>query len=148
MACSGRYASAAEYVALLCADIDITDPAVLAQVELFLDLAASDIHAALASSGACDCTLASWAAAYLKKLNIIDAAVIQNCPCGRVFTDEQKATFIQWLEDQYNLLRNGKIEVCESATGSEYPAFGWAEVGWTDFSVEDIIRNEAQRGLP
>src|SRR5512146_1327171 len=40
-------------------------------IEHYLDIAASDIHSAMAASGACDCTLASWATAYLEKLNII-----------------------------------------------------------------------------
>ncbi|MFA5323888.1 MAG: hypothetical protein WC373_14550, partial [Smithella sp.] len=89
MVCSGRYASADDFCNIICADADLTDPVVLALIEAKLDIAASDIHAALASVGACDCTLATWATNYLIKLNVIDAAVIQQCPCGNM-PDEQK----------------------------------------------------------
>jgi hypothetical protein len=145
MACTGRYASATEYEALLCAGLDLTDPAVVTMVENYLDVAAADVHAALAAVGACSCTLAGWAVTFLKKLNIIDAAVIQNCPCGNTLTNEQKQMFLEWLNGQFELIRQGKIVVCEGETGSEYPAFGTVEIGWTEWSVAQIISNANQR---
>ena len=53
------------------------------QIELALDIAASDVHAALAATGQCDCTWASWAANFVSKLNIIDAAAYYQCRCGQ-----------------------------------------------------------------
>ena len=74
MPCSGRFASVDDYNNLLCAAVDLNDPIAIADIERALDLAASDVHMALAAVGACDCTLASYALSYLKKLNVIDAA--------------------------------------------------------------------------
>ena len=145
MTCSGQYATAAEYDALMCSNLDVNDPDILGQINLYLSIAASDIHSALASVGACSCTLASWADAYLKKLNIIDAAVIQNCPCGNNFTQEQKAMWIEWLNGQLQLIREGKIEVCAGSTGSEYPAFATVEQSLTEWSAAEIEINTTLR---
>lgn len=148
MTCSGAYASAAEYDALMCANLDLTDADVLAEVNSYLALAASDVHVALAAVGACDCTLASWATAYLKKLNIIDAAVVHNCSCGRRLNDDQRDRWREWLERQYELIYSGKITVCSGDTGSDYPAIAWAEMSYTEWNAEQIANNEAMRDLP
>lgn len=148
MSCSGRYASAAEYNQMMaCDSLDLDDANVLAQVEAALDMAASDIHAALAASGGCDCTLATWATAYLKKLNVLDAAVLNNCPCGRsAMSGEERERWQLWLDHQYELLYTGKLTVCAGDTGSEFPAFGVAEMTYTNWNTEQILTNKALRG--
>jgi hypothetical protein len=111
-------------------------------IEHYLNIAASDIHAALAASGACDCTLASWATGYLEKLNIIDAAAYYQCPCGQPsMTDDQRRAYLEWASEQLTLIRTGQLELCHGATGADFPAVGWAEQGWTDFATAQIIMN-------
>lgn len=114
-----------------------------AQISVYLDAAAADVHAAMAATGACDCSLSEWAAGYLQKLNIIDAAVIHNCPCGRAqISDAMKGTWLEWLDRQFELLRTGAIDVCEGATGADFPAIGWAQQGVTEFAAARIILND------
>jgi hypothetical protein len=118
----------------------------IATIELYLDIAASDIHAAMAGSGMCDCTLANWATAYLEKLNIIDAASYYQCPCGQPhMTDEMRQSYLRWCSDQLALIRTGQTELCHGATGSDFPAVGWAEQGLTEFATAEIIANYAAR---
>ena len=117
-----------------------------ATIEHYLNVAASDIHAALAVSGACDCTLASWAEDYLVKLNIIDAAAYYTCPCGQPsMTDERKGSLLDWMNLQLALLRRGELEVCDGATGADFPAIGWAEQSLTDANAAKIIYNRMLR---
>lgn len=145
MGCTARYAEAADYEGLLCRGIDLTDATQVATVNGFLDIAAADVHVALAAVGACDCTLASWALVYLKKLNIIDAAVIQNCPCGTRLSDEQRQRWMDWLDKQFGLIASGKLTVCQGDTGADYPAFGIVEHSWTPWNEAEIIANESVR---
>lgn len=115
-------------------------------IEHYLNIAASDIHAAMAASGMCDCTLASWAAGYLEKLNIIDAAAYYTCPCGSPsMTDERKAGLLEWMDRQLRMIRMGEVELCHGATGADFPAIGWAEQSLTDFNTANIIVNRARR---
>jgi hypothetical protein len=115
-------------------------------IEHYLNVAASDIHAALAASGACDCTLADWAEDFLVKLNIIDAAAYYECPCGAPqMTPERKGQLLDWMTLQLSLLREGKLEVCHGATGSDFPAIGWAEQTLTEFNTARIIYNQTMR---
>ena len=146
MTCSGAYASAQDYEDFLCAGLDLDDADVLASIERALALAASDVHAALASVGACDCTLATWAEAYVKKLNIIDAAVIQNCPCGNQYSDAEKQMMLNWIDNQFHLIESGKREVCQGHTGSGYPAWGVIQQSWTPWSLANISINEILKG--
>jgi hypothetical protein len=147
MACSGRYASAAEYDALLCAGLDLTDPDVVTEVESFLDMAAADIHVVMAAQGMCDCTLADWATAYLKKLNIIDAQVLHDCPCGNRPSQAEKERKAIWLEKQFDLIREGKLTLCQGDTGADFPAFGVAQMGYTEWNQAKIIVDEQLRQL-
>jgi hypothetical protein len=118
----------------------------IATIEQYLDIAASDVHSALAASGACDCTLASWATAYLKKLNIYDALSYYLCPCGKVkMSDEARAAYLAWAENQFSLLRKGEIEVCAGETGSDFPALDWADQSVTEFAAARIISNDVDR---
>jgi len=110
-----------------------------------LALAASDIHAHLAAANACDCTLAPWALVYVQKLNIIDAAVVYACKCGVRLSDEEKRMWLTWLDQQFAMIRSQKIELCSGATGSDWPAIGWAEQSLTELTAAHIIANAIQR---
>lgn len=115
-------------------------------IDLYLSIAASDIASALASNGAYGCTLAAWAAGYLSKLNIIDAAIYHNCPCGApTLTDDMKKTFLTWISTQIDNLRTGKVEVCAGQTGAEFPFVSWAEHSFNEFNAAHIIINDMLR---
>lgn len=117
-----------------------------AAIELYLDITASDIHAALAATASCDCTLASWAEAYLQKLNIIEAGVFHTCPCAEPsISDQDRATYLTWIDAQLELIRTGKIAVCQGETGSEYPAGGAIELGLTEWNSAQIVINRLRR---
>lgn len=144
MSCSGAYATAEDYAAFWCTEV--TDPEDEATINHFLGLAAADLHAALAASAQCDCSLASWALVYLKKLNVIDAVVYHKCPCARpMMTDDMRQAFLQFMNEQLALIRQGKIDLCEGATGAEYPAFGVAEYSFTDYNSAKLITNTLLR---
>lgn len=116
------------------------------QIELALDKAASDIHAALAANAQCDCTWASWAANLASKLNIIDAASYYQGKCGMPkFTNEQRSGYLRWMSEQLNMIMLGRIDVCAGATGSDFPVVGWAEQGTTEFARAQIIWNDIER---
>jgi hypothetical protein len=109
-------------------------------IEHYLNIAASDLHVAMAQSGMCDCTLASWATGYLQKLNIIDAAAYYQCRCGQPsMTNELRGRYLDWCNQQLQAIREGKLELCDSATGADFPAIGWASQSWTDWSAAEII---------
>jgi hypothetical protein len=119
------------------------DVAERSTIELYLDIAASDIHAALAASGACDCNLASWAEGFLAKLNVIDAAAYYTCSCGSPkMTDDRKQNLLVWCSNQLEAIRDGRLELCDGQAGSEFPALRWAQQGWTDWNVAKIIYDE------
>lgn len=145
MTCSGAYAQAADYEALLCAGLDLSDAGEVALVNSYLALAASDIHAAVGAVGACNCTLEPWAVELLKKLNVISAAIMQGCPCGNRLDDDRKRDLGEWLERQLELIREGKLPLCQGDTGSAYPAFGSVEHSWTVWGESDIAWNDARR---
>lgn len=114
----------------------------IGQINNFLDIAAADIHAALAASGACDCTLASWAATLLVKLNIIEASAFYRCPCNTTLTDEVRQSYLEWATNQLELVRKGQLELCSGATGSEFPAIDFAEQAITEWNAAQIIFND------
>jgi len=141
MSCAGRYAQATDYDTIMCAGLNLGDADTVLLVNSYLDLAASDVHAALAAVGACDCQLETWAIEYLKKLNVIDAAVIHGCPCGNRISDERKQVLGEWLERQYELIRTGKTPLCAGDTGADYPAFGVIEHSYTVWTEAQIVAN-------
>ena len=143
MACTGAYATFQQFADFFC--IDCTDSDCQSIIENILDLAASDIHAALAATGACDCTLASWAQTFLAKLNIIEAAAYYQCPdeCGMPrLSDEMKQAYISWIDNQLTKISSGELELCDGHTGKDYPSLGWAQQGWTNWTTAEIIYNE------
>lgn len=118
----------------------------VATVEMYLDLATPAIFAALASVGACSCTFASWANAYLAQLNSLMAAVIHHCPCGRgELTDDMRQAYLEWITQQLELIRTGSIELCSGYTGADFPAIATAEQAWTDWRAAEIIRDRIRR---
>jgi len=115
----------------------------IATIELYLDIAAADLHAAMAQSGMCDCSLASWAPGFLQKLNIIDAASYYQCSCGQPnMSDELRGRYLDWCSTQLEAIRTGNLELCSGHTGSDFPSVGWAQQGWTDWATAEIIYNE------
>jgi len=115
-------------------------------IEHYLNISASDIHAALAASGACDCTLADWAAGYLSKLNIVEAASYYQCTCAQPkLTAEQRMAMLRWATEQLVAIRQGNIELCHGATGAEFPAIAHAERSWTAETAAEIIYNRLSR---
>jgi hypothetical protein len=112
-------------------------------IENYLEIAATDIYAALASVGACDCTLASWAQGFLQKLVLIDAAAYYNCPCANPrLNGDQKQALLNWMGTQLTNIATGVIDVCDGATGSGYPSMGWAEQGVSSWAKAEIIFND------
>ena len=121
----------------------------IATIENYLDIAAGDLHAAMAASDQCACALASWADNFLKKLNIIDAASYYVCPCAQpAITDTQRQAWLDWMNTQLVSIRKGEIELCSGETGADYPAFGSIEQGLTEFNEAQIIYNRYARGIP
>ena len=142
--CTGAWASPEDFQTFWCLPALSEDER--ATIETFLAIAASDIHAALGAVGACECTLAGWAETYLKKLNLIDAMVIHNCPCGNAHvTDAMKQSWIMWLTEQFDGIRTQKVELCDGYTGSEYPAAAIAERSFGTFSEARILLNRHKR---
>lgn len=118
----------------------------IAAIENFLNLTAADLHAALSAQGMCNCALSEWGLGLLKKLNIIETATFYVCGCGTPnLTDEQRQLFFEWMNTQLELLRTGKLDVCQGATGPEYPAFGVAQKATTDFAAAQIIAGRIAR---
>ncbi len=122
------------------------DAAEIAAIENFLDIAASDLHAAMAAQDMCDCTLAGWATTFLQKLNIIDAEVYYHCSCQTPsLSEESRQALLDWMTGQLELIRTGKIELCAGATGAEYPVLDWAEQSVTEFAAARVIWNDMQK---
>ncbi len=117
-----------------------------ATIEQYLDITANDIHIAVAAVGGCDCSLASWAEEYLKKLNIIETGAFHQCPCARPgLTSDERTAFLAWADRQLELIRTGKYELCADATGGDWPSIGWASQSLTERNAAQIIANAIQK---
>lgn len=115
------------------------------QIQLYLDITAPDVYAALASVDACDCTWTAWGTELVKKLNIIEAGVFHTCPCAQPkLSDEQRTAYMEFVNAQIQKLITGEIDIC-GGTGSNFPALDWAEVSGTDFAAANIITNDILR---
>ena len=144
MACNGSYATAQEFATFW--GVSNTCAEERDAIDAVLDVAVSDIHVVLASVGACDCALASWAGQYLKKLTIIDAIVYYIKMCGQPHVSEaMREMYLDWMSTQLTNIATGVVDVCDGATGSQYPVIGWAEQSVTEFAAADIIINDIQR---
>lgn len=143
MSCDARYANADDFQAVWGCEVN---PKYESDINRELDLAASQIHAALAAVGACDCTFASWATQYLKHLNsVIAALTLQGpCPCPNL-TTEEIGIYAEWSNTRLEEIRTGAVELCQGETGKDYPAYGVAEVAVTEFAARDILLNYYRR---
>ena len=118
----------------------------IATIDSYLDITAADIHAALGAQGMCDCTPAPWAIEFLKKLNIIEAALFYSCPCAKPnISDTMRQGLLTWATNELSNIRMGRIELCSGETGSEFPYTGYAEQGTTEFAKVNIIVNDILR---
>lgn len=120
----------------------------LATVEHYLDVAATDIHAAIAAANACDCSWASWVPNYLAKLNIIDAASYYVCPCGQPRLDNSmREAFLGWMSTQLEMIATMQIELCDGETGSNFPYMGVGQQAFSVWQAAEIIWNDILRNL-
>ena len=143
MSCEGAYSTSDEFAEYWCISLTGDDGA---RLNRNLRLAATRIHAARAANDQCDCTLAGWATDYLKELNILIAVTVYNCKCTNLHLDtDDKRAYLEAVQNDLALIREGKLELCAGETGMEYPYITWAERSLTPFNVEQIIRNEVLR---
>jgi hypothetical protein len=123
----------------------LTQPEISA-IEMFLDIAAGDISAALAAQNNCTCTWQPWVSEFLAKLNIIEAAAFYTCPCGGVnMSEDRKETLLNWVTLQLEKLRSGDFAICVGDTSNDYPAYGSAELAHTLWSESEIIGHYNER---
>ena len=143
MACSGRrYADAEQYSKLFCGDWPIDDVEIQVRIEKALDMTSFKIDLALTSVGACDCTLSSAGSNALAYLNCLLAVVHYHCPCNSVsITDEMRAMFAEEAQTMMDALLDGRLEVCQGETGSEFVYIDWAEQALTVWNEAQIIIN-------
>lgn len=111
-------------------------------IDHYLSITAGDIHAALASVGACDCTFSDWGANYLAEINIILSRVFYDCPCAKNLDDAQRDLYSSLAESRLQDIRSGAVDVCQGATGSDYPSIDFAQHGWNEFSSAGIIEKD------
>lgn len=98
------------------------------------------------AQGACGCTLSTSSLEYLKYLNCILAIAFYNCPCTNLHvTDDEKRMYLEAAMKDLELIRTGKLELCEGETGADFPWTGWAEQGWTEANRAQIIVNDILR---
>lgn len=118
-----------------------------AHINRILVRSAGMINLALQSASACDCTFSAEAEAALQHLNIVIAAAFYACNCGKsaVIVGDVRRDYQRWAQEMLTELRDGRLEVCEGETGSDYPVLGWAERALTPHNVADIIRNRLLR---
>lgn len=144
MTCTDPYATVNEFANFW--GINCTEIEAQVLIEMCLEVASGNIHAALASVAACDCALAPWAGIWLRKINILEAGVLYNARCGRPsLTDDAKRMFLEWVDRQLELVRVGKLDLCAGETGADWPSIGWASQALTERQAAEIIANAIQR---
>jgi hypothetical protein len=145
MTCSQTYADANDFAQHWCIEICEGEEA---QLNKQLRQSAARINAALHASNQCDCTLADWAAEYLKELNILIAVSFFKCPCsGLRVTPEERVAYMELVSADLVAIRESKLTVCAGETGADYPAWGSIERGLTEYTIARIIENrEAREG--
>lgn len=141
MSCNGRYADANDVMVLMCKEFNEDEEA---EINKKLEFAAAYINGALAASGACDCTLASWAGIYLMDLNVKIMGAFYSCPCMRISPEEREA-YGDWANEQLRQIRVGEMELCDGATGSDFPSAAVAQQSHTTWTAARIIYNDFLR---
>ncbi len=115
-------------------------------IQFSLDLAAADIQISMQASGQCDCSLAPFAANFLKRMNIIWAAVGQDTVCAPDFSsDEDRLQQRDQVQAQLAFIQTNELTLCQGDTSKNIPAIAWAEVAWTPENAAQIDRNRIQR---
>jgi len=117
MACDSSYATPQQFFDFFQMSCSSADEE--SQAQIYLDLVASDIHAALAATGACDCTFALWANGYLAKINIIEAAVLFQQPCGPELSEEMKKAYLEWVTRELAPPKNGHASTRSQQAGNQ-----------------------------
>lgn len=148
MGCSSTYATSDDVSEFFCRlrGYNVQDIPVEEDVEAYLEQGAARINLSLSATAQCDCTLSSWATTYLKNLNIIAAGLMIRCPdCGGSFNSDEREWYEDFLSNQLGLIREGQLDLCDGATGPNYPAYGVAEQGWTPWTEAKIIGNDILR---
>ena len=150
MGCASTYVTADEVAEFFCRGegYGATSEPTLDDVNRYIVKGAARINMALSATGQCACTWSSYATEYAQELNLIAAILLVQCPdCSRRLTEDQREFYYTWMNDQLELLRMGKIDLCAGATGWEYPSIAWADQGWTEFNKAQIIVNDIERNL-
>ena len=143
MACTEAFADAQDFAKFWCQVC--FDEEGQEMIEYYLNAAAANIHAAMAAVNACDCTLAGWATEFLKKINLVEAGTLVQCRC--VDTNlgvEGKRLWLEWADRQLDLIRMGNIDVCEGATGTDWPSMAIVPQSLTERIAAEIIANSIQ----
>lgn len=118
----------------------------VATIETFLRISAGDINAVRAAVNGCSCTVASMLDGYLRKLNVVAAAVMHDCPCARPnISDQMRSELMSWVLSTLDAIRTSKLELCEGHTGADYPAFATAQQAWTDWRAAEIMVDRIMR---
>lgn len=139
MSCTEIFANAGDYIEIWrLGAIDTNDESVMSEIDSALTMANSDIVMALVTADACSCTLPVATLAHLKKLVVINAAVLFKASCGPSLTDAMRETYLTWITDQLDLIRTLEIDPC-GETGSTAPAVGHAEQAMPGINTADII---------
>ena len=142
MACTATYADAGDFFSYW--NMELPDE-YESDLNRLLEMAASNINIALMSAGACDCDFSAHAVQYLVQLNCLLAAILYQNPCGPQLKPEERRMYLDWSTEQLAQIRDGRLELCDGHTGSEYPSVGWAEQALTEFAAVEIIRNRELR---
>lgn len=129
--------------------VSFIDASEMSRIDMNLELTAGNIHAARAATNGCDCTLAGWAADELAKINVILAGTLYSCRCASPHLNdaEQKRLLFEWVEGKLEMIRDGRIELCDGYGAKDFPAWGVIEKSTTPFAAAEIIRHRWQRGL-
>ena len=144
MTCTDSFATVNEFAQFWA--IDCTEIEAQNNIAACIDITATNIHASLAAVNACDCTLASWAGDWLKKLNLIEAGAMYNSRCAAPYlSEEAKRLFLEWIDRQLELLRTGKLDVCADSTGADWPSIEIVNQALTERTAAEIIANDIQR---
>jgi len=142
MGCDLTFATIQDYLNIWRLDgLDITDATAVEEIETALDLAEADVKMALLASDACECGYPPFVMNYLKKLTVVDAAVIFKVSCGPSLTDDLRTTYLDWLDSQFELIRTGQMDACGDS-GKAHPAIGIAAHAYNSFNAQQILLNK------
>lgn len=144
MTCSGAFATAEDYQKIFsCGDLSSDEAG---EIDDVLEFVAPNIHAVLAQTGQCDCSFASWAGAYLVKLNCLEALITGRCRCGLPhLSNEERAAIQEQLNLEYGRILSGEVDLCDEASGRNYPAADVIQQALTPWNAGRIVWNDLQR---